>query len=176
MSTIWSIINWEVRSNGECTKVAKKKQPTRIGLFLKEELDRRGIPVKHFEEITGLSDTTIKRILDGTTQDPRASYIGTIAEGLGMTPLELFRIGGYINGSPDDPDAESLRLAEVMRARPGLLELAREAETLDMEELDATVAFIVTIRKKRTKYPKKRRQSQADRRPPEDRQSPPQDS
>jgi hypothetical protein len=84
-----------------------------------------------------------------------------IVKALGLKFWSLMQRGGYTVETPDDPDEETRRLADVLVARPVLREIVREAEQLTHEEQDATLAYMVLLRQRRhqNRRPDRRKKS-----------------
>jgi transcriptional regulator with XRE-family HTH domain len=151
MSIPLCIMEWEDRDSGK-----QGGMPSRLALFIEEELARRGMDQIDLSAAAELPNSTLNRILQ-SVKEPRPTQIARIAKGFQMPFWRLMQIAGYTTEDPDDPDEENQRLAETIKARPALREILREAESLTAEEQDAVLTYIVVTRQ---------------RRPPQDRQSP----
>ncbi len=58
----------------------------------KDELD---ISYQEIAKRSGLTDSSIKRIADGTTKNPRIKNLAAISKALGIPFEEFLRAGGY---------------------------------------------------------------------------------
>jgi len=120
-----------------------------LGDYVREEMDRQGVTQVELERRTEIPDSTLARILSGETDEAKPSQIARIAKALDLKFWALMQRGGYTTETPDDPDEETRRLADVLTARPLLREIVREAEQLTAEEQDATLAYMVLLRQRR---------------------------
>ena len=128
-----------------------------LGDYVKEEMNRQSMTQLDLEQRSGIPNATLSRILSGGVAEPRPSQIARIAKGLGLKFWSLMQRAGYTTETPDDPDEETRRLADVLTARPRVREIAQEAETLTPEEQDAVLAFIALTRQRRPQNRQKAR-------------------
>lgn len=128
-----------------------------LGAYVREEMNRQGITQLELEQRSGIPNATLSRILSGGVAEPRPSQIARIAKGLGLKFWSLMQRAGYTTETPDDPDDEMRRLAEMLTARPRVREIVQEAETLTPEEQDAVLAFIALTRQRRRQNRQKAR-------------------
>lgn len=118
--------------------------------FLWEEMGRKGLTLPQLEEITGIPDATLSRILNnGVTDGPKAYQLAKIARGLGLKFWYVMQRAGYDVGAPDEPSGEAQRLAAVFLEDPELSALLHDAEPLDPRDRDAVRAYIADLQRRR---------------------------
>ena len=67
------------------------------GQYLKTIRKERGFGVKAVYTHTGVGDSTIRRIEEGTTKFPPAAQLKTIANFYGVNLIELYKAYGYLD-------------------------------------------------------------------------------
>lgn len=124
--------------------------------YLQEEMVRQDVTQVELERRTGIPDSTLSRILSGEVDEPKPSQIARIAKALNLKFWALMQRAGYTTETPDEPDQEAQRLAELLMARPRLREIVHVAEQLTPEERDATLAYMALLRQGRNRHPGRR--------------------
>lgn len=131
--------------------IGKQGHMSALATFLREELSHQGITQVELERRTGIPDSTLSRILNGETAEPRASQIARIAKALGIKFWRLMQIAQFTTEVPDDPDDEVKRLAAAITARPALKALLDQAEQLTPEDREAVESYIRFLHHRRQK-------------------------
>lgn len=67
------------------------------GQFLKSVRKKLGLGVKAVYMKTGVGDSTIRRIEEGTTKNPPAAQLKTLANFYGINVIDLYKAYGYLD-------------------------------------------------------------------------------
>lgn len=92
-----------------------------FGSWLDDEMKRRGLNQVRMEELSGVPNATISRILKGARPEP--VNIAKIAKAFGEEPAKLMILAGYPVGDPADPTEVEKALLVQVRSFPWLEEL-----------------------------------------------------
>lgn len=159
--------NWEFFKNGKENKV---KAEEAVGELFRKEMERQGITSVDMEQRTGISDTTIRRILKGENGDLKLSQLAVIAKVLRISLWRVIHTAGLTDEVPETPGAEARRLAAVMEQDTELETLAQQMEKLWPDERDATAAYMDDLIRRRlnrqTPRQKRLHRQRANRRTP----------
>lgn len=69
-----------------------------LGQYLKERRIQRGLSLKDVYKETGISDSKLSRIENGTNaSDPAPSILQTLSKLYNVSLVELYRIAGYLD-------------------------------------------------------------------------------
>lgn len=68
-----------------------------LGEFIKQKRESAGLSFKKLSSTTGLSDTEIMKIENGTRKNPNWNNLCRIAKALDFHPFELLLTAGYIS-------------------------------------------------------------------------------
>lgn len=117
--------------------------------FVRDEMDRRGWRQVDLEERSGIPDATLSRFLNGKVAEPKLSLVAQLAHAFGMEFWELVRKAGIRTGDPDDPSAESLRLAGAIEHQPWLRGLMDDASQLTLEDREVVQEYIALLSRRR---------------------------
>lgn len=131
-------------------KRGRKPMPTSaLGSFIQEEMEKRGWTQRDLEIHSGVSDSTIHRIMNG--RSPKMEPLYHIAKALGVSFGRLLTLAGYpVDPAPDDA-ATLQRLHVLLQTFPWL---PMEVETLtkltpeQRAQLRAIMEVMVKQRKK----------------------------
>ena len=112
-----------------------------LAVFLREELSRQNITQEQFAETTGIPDSTLSRILNGTVGEPRASQIAKIGKALKIDFWVLMRKAGIGDGPPAGPDEEAQEVAALVARDPNLADILRKSSRLNPANRRAIRAY-----------------------------------
>lgn len=70
---------------------------TNPGQYLKSIREKLDLGVKAVYKKTGVGDSTIRRIEEGTTKNPPATQLKTLANFYGIDVIELYKAYGYLD-------------------------------------------------------------------------------
>lgn len=144
--------------------IGKRDTVSLLSDYVKEEMGRQDITQLELEQRSGIPNATLSRILNGLVAEPRPSQIAKIAKALGLKFWSLMQRAGYTTETPDDPDEETRRLADMLTARPNIREIVRIAEQLTSEEQQATLTYMLLTQQRRPqnrRAARRRKKSQA---------------
>ena len=71
-----------------------------LGQFLKEKREFSGLSLKKLSSVTGISDSELLKIENGTRKKPGWEHLCKIAKALNFHPFEILLNAGYISGPP----------------------------------------------------------------------------
>lgn len=74
-----------------------------LGQFIKSKRESSGLSLKKLSSATGISDTEILKIENGTRQKPSWEHLCKIAKALHFHPFEVLLNAGYISESDIHP-------------------------------------------------------------------------
>lgn len=130
---------------------------SKLATYLRGRIERGDFTQLELEGLSGIPDSTLGRIINGTVDEPKASQIAQIAGGLGMPFWQLMQIAGYATGMPSDLSEEAQRVATSLEAQPDLRLMMDEAADLLPADRDATRAYMADLQRRRQERSQKRR-------------------
>ena len=74
-----------------------------LGQFLKEKRESSGLSLKRLSSITGISDSELLKIENGTRKKPGWEHLCKIAKALNFHPFEVLLNAGYISKNDIHP-------------------------------------------------------------------------
>lgn len=74
-----------------------------LGQFLKEKRESSGLSLKRLSSVTGISDSELLKIENGTRKKPGWEHLCKIAKALNFHPFEVLLHAGYISESDIHP-------------------------------------------------------------------------
>lgn len=74
-----------------------------LGKFLKEKREASGLSLKKLSHITGISDSEISKIENGTRKTPNWEYLCKLAKALKFHPFEILLKAQYISEDDINP-------------------------------------------------------------------------
>lgn len=116
---------------------------TPLAVFLEEERARLDWTWLKLEELTGESDTNIKRLRDG--QEARPSQLAKFAKAFNRPFWYVVQRAGYTTENPGEPGAEARRLGVVFDGDPDLGTLATLIERLSPENRQAVLRMVRSL-------------------------------
>lgn len=124
-----------------------------LAVYLREELGKRGQTQQWLQETTQIPDSTLSRILNGQVDEPRASQIAAIGRALNIPFWTLMNRAGITDSAPDDPDAEALRIAAILKDDPDLRSTLGKLTGFDERDRKAVHAYIKMLQQERQSNP-----------------------
>lgn len=123
----------------------------KIGEFVREKRELRGMSVRGLGIAAGVSHTEIHRIENGERLNPSASALTSISQALGVSSLDIFIIAGYLNDSKDKrvmvekafPELKTKSQQKVLEKIANILMLNPELTDDDYEKITMQVEMFV---------------------------------
>jgi transcriptional regulator with XRE-family HTH domain len=112
--------------------------------------------VIELERRSGISDSTLKRILNLEVDEVKASQIARIAKALSKDFWYLMQIAGF-PPTPGEPSAEAAALAVTLESQQDLAEMMRQAARFAPADRDAILTYMAALRKRKAQRRKKPR-------------------
>jgi transcriptional regulator with XRE-family HTH domain len=126
-------------------------------VWLKAEMERQdNMTVIELERRSGISDSTLKRILYLEVDEVIASQLAQLAKGLKKDFWYLMQIAGF-PPKPGDPSAEAAALAVTLESQADLQDMMRKAARFAPADRDAILEYMEALRKRKMKRRKKPR-------------------
>lgn len=135
----------ETLTTGKRTEMAESA----LAIYLRRELERRGLTQQDLERDTDIPDSTLSRILNGQVREPKASQLAKIAKALGVPFWRLMEHAGYSSEVPGTPDEETKRIASILSTDPELQRVLDNLMRFDEADRRAALDYILFLRKRR---------------------------
>lgn len=107
---------------------------TTLGRFVAELMAKQQLTNRSLAALAGISEGAVRNLLkfgnDANAKDPDARTLRQVADALGVNPLRLFRLAGYL---PPQPDSNSVR-AEYIADLFDALEIDKQDAVLGVLE------------------------------------------
>lgn len=149
MSTNSCIMIRDVRENGNRRVMAKRKAKKVVkiplpplAVFLQDELEKRKMTQLELEELSGIPDSTLSRIISGEVDEPKGSVVARLASGLGMRFWQLTAIMGITDDEPGSIEQESAQIAELLKSDPNLRTVMRRVMGYDPKNRASVLAYM----------------------------------
>lgn len=114
-----------------------------LAIYLRDELTRRGWTARELEARSGISDSTLGRLM--SEQEARPSQIKKLADALGVPFEYVMERAGFPSGWPKTADEEARRIAAILAADPALKAFVERASRLSDEDRRAVLIAIETL-------------------------------
>ena len=114
---------------------------------MKDILKSKNYNYNDLAEKTGISYSTIAKILSGDNKNPTISYIQKIAVALECGVDDFFNWGGAEPTSPYYLDRKTAELAQALKDNPDLRAVLKAARDLPPDDIKFVTDFIEKIKK-----------------------------
>lgn len=95
---------------------------TTLGSFVAELMERQQHSNRSLATTAGISEGAVRNLLkygvDGSAKDPDARTIQQVATALGVNPLRLYRLAGYLPPMPDTHSVRAEFVADIFDKLP----------------------------------------------------------
>jgi transcriptional regulator with XRE-family HTH domain len=118
-----------------------------LGSFIQEELEHRGWTQRDLEIHSGVSDSTIHRIMNGSS--PKLEPLYRIAQALGVPLSRLLTVAGYPVDPLPDTTAQAQRIAEITDALPWVAGVVDDLTRLTPEQRETLIAYLEVLKRRR---------------------------
>lgn len=99
-----------------------KSQATTLGGFIAELMEKHQHSNRSLATAAGISEGAVRNLLkygkDGRAKDPDARTLQQVANALGVNPLRLYRLAGYLPPTPDTHSVRAEFVADVFDRLP----------------------------------------------------------
>lgn len=99
-----------------------RSQATTLGGFIAELMEKHQHSNRSLAAAAGISEGAVRNLLkygrDGRAKDPDARTLQQVANALGVNPLRLYRLAGYLPPTPDTHSVRAEFVADVFDRLP----------------------------------------------------------